>query len=89
MAISPRDRGTVAPLPRSGARPLIGLVLLLALGGCGGDGAAELLETARLEELQNNPTHARQLYQEIVDKYPGTPQAGTAAARLREMPPDR
>ena len=62
------------------------LPLLVALAGCGGGGAAELLETARLEEIQNNPAHAKQLYQQIVDQYPGTPQAETAAARLRELP---
>lgn len=65
---------------------LLALPLVLLLAGCGGDGAADLLETARLEEVQNNPTHARQLYQQIVDRYPGTPQAETAATRLREMP---
>ena len=31
-------------------------------------------------------THAKQLYQQIVDQYPGTPQAETAATRLRELP---
>jgi TolA-binding protein len=62
------------------------LPLLVALAGCGGDGAADLLGTARREEVENNPTHARQLYQQIVDQYPGTPQAETAAGRLRELP---
>lgn len=66
-------------------RTIAMLPLLLVLAGCGG-GAADLLETARLEEMQNNPTHAKQLYQQIVDQYPGTPQAETASARLREIP---
>jgi TolA-binding protein len=67
--------------------PIVVMIpLLVALAGCGGDGAADLLETARLEEVQNNPAHARQLYQQIVDQYPGTPQASTAAERLRALP---
>ncbi len=67
-------------------RSLAMVPLLAALAGCGGSGAADLLETARLEELQNNPAHARQLYEEIVAKYPGTPQATTAAERLNALP---
>jgi TolA-binding protein len=59
--------------------------ILLALVGCGRSTADELLDTARLEELQNNPTHARALYEEIVRKYPGSAQARTADERLRAL----
>ncbi len=64
------------------------ITIALALGalllGCGG-GAQELLDTAQLEETQNNLPHARQLYQQIVERYPGTPEAATAADRLRAL----
>ncbi len=60
------------------------LVLLAALAGCGG-GAQELLDTAQLEETQNNRPHARELYRRLVEQYPGTPQAKQAALRLAEL----
>jgi len=60
------------------------LLLAVALAACGG-GAKELLETAQFEELQRNTTHARELYQEVVAKHPGTPEAATAADRLRAL----
>ena len=56
------------------------------LAGCGG-GAQELLDTARLEEVQNNPTHARELYQEVLRRYPGAPEARTAEERLGALAP--
>lgn len=56
--------------------------LLATLAACSGGGAAQLLETARFEEVQRNLPHARKLYREILDKYPGTPQAEEARARL-------
>lgn len=65
--------------------------LLLAVGvatvvaGCSRGGAAELLETARLEEVQRNLPHARKLYREIVVKYPGTAEAEEAQRRLAEL----
>ena len=66
-------------------RTLAALVfVLLVLAGCG-SGADELLDTARLEETQQNRPHARELYQEILRKYPGTPQAKTAAERLEAL----
>lgn len=59
-------------------------LVLVALAGCG-SGADELLDTARLEETQQNRPHARELYQEILRKYPGTPQAKTAEERLQAL----
>ncbi len=60
------------------------VVLALVLAACGG-GPAELLETARFEELQRNTSHARELYVEIVRRYPASPQAATARDRLRAL----
>lgn len=60
------------------------LALALLVAGCGG-GAEELMETAQLEELQNNRPHARQLYEQVIAKYPGTPQANEAAGRLKAL----
>ncbi len=53
--------------------------------GCSGNKAAELYDTARFEEKQNNKEHAAQLYREIMDKYPDSPYAGNAAERLADM----
>ena len=64
------------------------LLLALALAGCGGRAADELLDTAHLEELQHNPVHARELYEDVVRRYPGTPQAERAAARLKALAGD-
>lgn len=58
------------------------LVLAAALAGCGGSGASEMIDTARLEETQNNPKHATEIYQEVLRKYPGTPEAAVAQERL-------
>ncbi len=67
----------------------IGLTLLIAftvaLAGCSGKKAAELFETAKFEELQNNREHAAKLYQEIIAKYPGTEEARQAEKRLAEL----
>jgi len=65
------------------ARALVaGAIVLVALSGCSGGGAEQLLETARFEELQRNLPHARKLYQQILERYAGTPQAEEARARL-------
>jgi len=61
-----------------------GAVLATALLGCTG-GAKELLETAQLEETQRNLPHARELYQEVLRRYPDSPEAATAAARLQAL----
>jgi len=56
--------------------------LLCVLPGCGGDQAAQWLETAQLEERQNNVAHAKQLYEDIIRLYPDSQAAKTARARL-------
>jgi TolA-binding protein len=61
-------------------------LLATALVGCG-SGADELMDTARLEEIQKNPAHARELYQEVVRRFPGTPQAKEAEERLKALAP--
>ena len=61
------------------------IILATALSGCSGNGAKELFDTAKLEELQNNHEHARQLYQEIIDNYPESQYANRANERLSEL----
>ena len=60
------------------------IVALVALLGCG-SGPKELLDTAQLEETQNNPTHARALYEELIRRYPDSPEARTAGERVRAL----
>lgn len=60
------------------------MALALILSGCGG-GADQLMDTAALEEQQSNPTHARELYREVIQRFPGTPQAAKAGERLRQL----
>ncbi len=57
------------------------MILLLFLTACS-DKAAEMYDLAKFEELQNNPEHAIQLYEKIVEKYPDSPKAKEAAERL-------
>ncbi|BCS55513.1 hypothetical protein [Geobacter sp. SVR] len=60
--------------------------LTLLSAGCSGEKkAAELLDTARFEEKQNNREHAAKLYEEIIRKYPGSPSATAAVQRLDAM----
>ena len=63
------------------------IFLLAILAGCasGEKKAAELLKTAQFEEKQNNLEHATQLYDEIIKKYPSSPAAKEAAARMGEL----
>ena len=60
------------------------LVLVFAVGlfSCSADKAAELFETAQFEELQNNNEHARQIYEDIIKKYPKSDSATKAEERL-------
>jgi outer membrane protein assembly factor BamD (BamD/ComL family) len=57
-------------------------LLLLALAGCNSDQGKQQLETAQFEEKQNNRDHAVKLYEEVVSKYPGSPNAKIAQERL-------
>ena len=59
--------------------------LIAFMPGCGGESAETLFETAKLEELQNNPEHARQLYREILDKHSRSPYAKKAEERLNAL----
>ena len=63
------------------------LMTLALLAGCvsGEKKAAELLETARFEEKQSNLEHATKLYDEILKKYPSSPAAKDAAARMAAL----
>jgi len=73
---------------RAGAyRRTIAALLLggALLAGCSGGGAADLLQTAELEEVQNNPEHAREIYDEIVRRYPDSAQATKARERLAAL----
>lgn len=64
---------------------LSAMVVLALLGGCAGDKGKELFETAQFEEKQHNLDHAKQLYQEIVTKYPDSPVAKQAQERLTAL----
>ena len=60
----------------------LSLVCAVALLSCSADKAVELFETAQFEELQNNNEHARQIYEDIIDKYPQSDSARKAEERL-------
>jgi TolA-binding protein len=68
-------------------RPLTAAAVMLSLllGGCTGDKAKELLETAEFEERQMNVPHAKELYEEVIRLYPSSPQAQTARERLAKL----
>jgi outer membrane protein assembly factor BamD (BamD/ComL family) len=61
------------------------MVFVLALPSCSGKKAEEMYETAQFEELQTNYPHARQLYEEIIEKYPESEYAAQAADRLNAI----
>jgi outer membrane protein assembly factor BamD (BamD/ComL family) len=64
---------------------VLGMALIGLMGACSIDKSKELFETAQFEEKQNNREHARQLYQEIVTKYPTSPLAKQAEERLATL----
>lgn len=65
---------------------LLMMLLVAFAGACSADKSKELFDTAQFEEKQNNKEHARQLYQEVVDKYPDSPLAKQAQERLAALP---
>lgn len=68
-------------------RLLIILLLASAMGihACSENGGKELFDTAKFEELQNNKEHARELYEEVMRKYPKSEYAKKAEESLREL----
>jgi outer membrane protein assembly factor BamD (BamD/ComL family) len=64
---------------------IIVTVLLLAFSSCSGKKKEETYETAQFEELQKNYVHARQLYEEILAKYPKSEYAVKASERLKAL----
>jgi TolA-binding protein len=64
---------------------LMMILLSVSVSGCTGDKAKDMMDTAILEEKQHNSDHARQLYQEIIQKYPDSSVAKDAQRRLSEL----
>ena len=56
-----------------------------ALTACSGDQGQQQLEIAQFEEKQNNREHAIKLYEEVVSKYAGSPNAKIAQERLNVL----
>ena len=61
------------------------LIITVSVLSCSADKAAELYETAQFEELQNNDDHARQIYEDIVKRYPKSASASKAQERLTAL----
>lgn len=62
------------------------LIIAILSAGCSAEKkGAELLETARFEEKQNNLEHAVKLYEEVVRRFPGSQPSKDAAIRLNEL----
>ena len=61
------------------------MILAFALSGCSGKKAEELFETAQFEELQKNHEHAKELYQEILTRYPKSKYSERAQERLTAL----
>lgn len=60
------------------------LGLFFGSAGCG-ESPQQLFETAQFEELQNNQSHARELYEQIIRTHPNSDFAKKAALRLAEL----
>jgi outer membrane protein assembly factor BamD (BamD/ComL family) len=60
-------------------------LVVLVCFSCSGKKAEETYETAQFEELQKNYVHARQLYEEIIAKYPESDYAAKASEKLKAL----
>ena len=60
-------------------------VCCTAFTACSDDQGKQQLETAQFEEKQNNREHAVKLYEEVVTKYAGSPNAKLAQERLNAL----
>jgi hypothetical protein len=56
-----------------------------ALTACSNDQGRQQMEIAQFEEKQNNREHAIKLYEEVVRKYVGSPNAKIAQERLNTL----
>ena len=61
------------------------LVLLLSGSACGPDQASQMLDTAQFEDRQTNGAHAKEWDEDSIRRYPDSPAAKTAHARLAEL----
>lgn len=61
------------------------IALVLTTGGCSGSNPEDLFDTAKLEELQENPEHAKTLYLQLIDTHPDSKYADMARKRLAEL----
>jgi len=64
---------------------LLMITAALAVSACAVENGEGLYETAQFEELQNNPEHAKELYEEMIEKYPESEYAAKARARISEL----
>lgn len=64
-------------------------IFFTALTACTGDQGEQQLEIAQLEEKQNNIEHALKLYEEVVRKFPDSPNAKIAQERLNALRKDK
>ena len=64
---------------------LVIIALALLVTACTSQGPKELYDNAQFEELQHNPGHAIELYNEIIRDYPDSEYAKLAKVRLAEL----
>jgi hypothetical protein len=64
---------------------LLMLCLMPVFAGCSDKKAAEIYDTAKFEELQNNSGHALKLYERIIVAYPSSEYAVRAKERVEVL----